>query len=241
MTERNINAYIINLKRRVDRLETFNAEVLSLIPNVKINVVEAIDGRMLDLTDEKLILSVHEWNFKYLQNKTLRGVIACCQSHMKCLEQIILSDSPYAIVFEDDCTVYDNMKNCVNDILTMMKIPEKFSVVYLNRVMRNMENINDVDNRIIMLPKGLSATAEAYLISKEFAQILLTELKKDSGVGAFDAHLKQIIKNYYDQYQCYQTNFPLFKQKHHGIDSDIQIVRSDFTKNNSINKQHTNV
>lgn len=223
-------AYVINLKRRPDRLDFFTTNIIPLISTVNVNIVEAIDGRLLDLTDKKLILSVNEWNFKNLKKEQkLRGVIACCQSHMKCLEQIISSDNSHAIIFEDDCVICENVKNDIDIILNTMKIPEKFSIIYLNNKLRK-HDIQPTTHELVdfIINDNVTPTAEAYVISKQFAYILLDELKKDGGIGAYDVHMKQIISKYYDKYPCYKSNCCLFKQNNPNVDSDIQIRRNIF-------------
>ena len=123
-----MKGYLINLKSRPDRLERFENKVKIHLPNISIELVEAIDGSNLDLTDKELIKNVNPWNFKYLSEKTLRGVIGCCLSHLECYKRIYQGDNPYAIIFEDDCAFIKGMETYSNDIIKNINIPDKFGI-----------------------------------------------------------------------------------------------------------------
>ena len=82
-----MKGYLINLKKRPDRLDFFNTNIKTFLPDIDIELVEAVDGNALNLNDENLKKNVNLWNFKNLREKTLRGVIGCCLSHLVCYEK----------------------------------------------------------------------------------------------------------------------------------------------------------
>lgn len=168
-----MKGYLINLKKRPDRLDFFNINVKKYLPDINIELVEAVDGNMLNLNDENLKKNVNTWNYINLQEKTLRGVIGCCLSHLNCYEKIINDDNGYAIIFEDDCCFIKNKEDISNDFLKKLPIPEKFGIIWLN------DWGNSIDKKFIdnyyYLVNGGAKTTEAYIVSKEFAKILYDE------------------------------------------------------------------
>lgn len=206
-----MKGYLINLKKRPDRLENFNTNVKKFLPNIDIETIEAIDGTTLDLTDEKLRKNVNSWNFINLQEKVLRGVIGCCLSHLKCYKKIFESNDKYAIIFEDDCCFIKNQlfdaKINADFFFLNLPIPEKFGIIWLN----DWPNIIDpiYSNEHYFLVKGGSKTAEAYVISKEFAKILYDE--NINNIGAIDAHISQVYSRH-PEYPCYNIKSNIFIQ-----------------------------
>lgn len=188
-----MKGYVINLKKRPDRLTRFNTEVSQFLPDINIETVEAIDGSILNPQDKFLLKNVNEWNFKHLPEKQLRGVIGCCMSHLKCLNKIMNSSENYAIIFEDDCVFRsEKHKKIANEFIKNMKIPEKFGIIYLNeyaKLTTKKSDFNDYEQII----SGLQ-TAEAYIISREYAKIVYTNNIKN--IGAIDAHMAEMIPKY---------------------------------------------
>ena len=201
-----MKGYVINLKKRIDRLERFQNGVGNALPDVNIEVVEAVDGSLLDLKDITLRNDVNERDFKRLSEKELRGVIGCCLSHLKCYELIGNNDDKYAIIFEDDCWFKsDHHKKIANEFIKQLLIPEKFGIIYLNKW--HSRRVKRVDKDYDLITG--SPTAEGYIISKEYAKILYDE--NIHNIGAIDAHMGILIPKY-PQYPTYQLVDELFIQ-----------------------------
>lgn len=83
--------YVINLKRRPDRLRA----CLSRLPKKKkkdvVTVIDAVDGRDLDTATWKTRLT--------------RGEIGCFLSHLQALDIIAHGRAPYGLVLEDDAVL----------------------------------------------------------------------------------------------------------------------------------------
>lgn len=207
---------VINLKRRPDRLQRFIKKVQTYLSCVDIEVIEAEDGKLIDLKNQFILENVNEWNFKFLNEKTLRGIIGCCLSHLKCYEKIINSDEKYFIIFEDDCSIKNSIFN-LNEIIEKLVIPEKFGIIFLNDDWIQKKNkkkcLSSQYNKI-----SYAKTTESYIISKEYAKILYDENIKN--IGAIDAHMSQLSSKY-PEYPYYELINPLFIQ-YNKKDSDIQ-------------------
>ena len=207
--------YVINLKKRPDRLDRFQKQISAYLPDIDITVVEAVDGTSLNLEDPFYKKNVNKWNFDNLKNeKMLRGVIGCCLSHLNCYDLISKSEEKYTIVFEDDCAFRSDIKQQKGqEFINQLQIPEKFGIIFLNKwdakTIRRFGQLNKIEG---------SPTAESYIISRDYARILYKE--NITNIGAIDAHMGQLIKKYPD-YPSYQLVDELFIQ-HNRSDTNIQ-------------------
>jgi len=206
--------YVINLKKRPDRLERFKNQIAPNLPDIDISVVEAIDGCLLDLKDPFYKKNVNKWNFDNLTEKILRGVIGCCLSHLKCYDLISQNDDEYSIIFEDDCAFRtEEKKKTAQNAINELELPEKFGIIFLNKW------DNKKEERIGNLYRIESApSTEAYIINREYANILYKE--NINNIGAIDAHMCQNIKKY-PQYPSFQLVDDLFIQ-YNRKDTNIQ-------------------
>ena len=213
-----MKGFVINLKRRPDRLKRFVKNVQTHLSSVDIEVIEAEDGNSIDLQDKFILENVNEWNFKFLRERTLRGIIGCCLSHLKCYKKIIDSNENYCIIFEDDCSVKKSIVN-LDEIIKKLVIPEKFGIIFLNDEWSEKKR---KDTHIKSLSQyntiSYEKTTESYIVSKEFAKILYDENIKN--IGAIDAHMTQLSSKY-REYTYYELKIPLFTQ-YNKRDTDIQ-------------------
>jgi len=203
--------YVINLKKRPDRLNRFTNEVSKYLPDINIIVIEAIDGDLLNLQDEfyKKIVNKHK-----LSEKMSRGIIGCCLSHLNCYDLICKNNDDYVMIFEDDCSfISDEHKKIAQDYLKNLEIPEKFGIIFLNKWRSvPIQRVGKL-NRITGAP-----TTEAYIINKEYAEILYRENIND--IWTIDSQMCKIM-NKYPEYPSYQLVDGLFIQ-YDRSDTDIQ-------------------
>ena len=202
-----MKGYVINLKKREDRLRRFQENIqknLQQILPILIEVVEAIDGETINIANNFFQKNVNKWNFEFLPDKNLRGVVACCLSHLKVYNKIMNDTEPYAYVFEDDCIIKEvgNLSNLTNLIL-----PEKFGIIFMNEWGKLETQDCDYEN-LEFISSGFQ-TAEAYIISKEYAKIMFQENMKN--IGAIDAHMVELRKKY-PEYPYYTLKNTLFIQ-----------------------------
>jgi GR25 family glycosyltransferase involved in LPS biosynthesis len=119
MDQITIKIYVVNLKRRPDRLEHFYNTCS--FPKEKIHVVYGFDGKNYDneLENEK-----HLYN--KLSHNLLPGEKGCFISHMRMFKDIVANKIPYAIIFEDDGNFCHDFKNklelCIHEMPSDTKI-----------------------------------------------------------------------------------------------------------------------
>lgn len=127
--------YLINLKRRPDRLQQFmqkfNASDLKHNNILKFN---AIDGSILDT--EKIFISdvakaeikqIETTGFRTKHYQLTRGAIGCYLSHIQVWEHILDSKHNAVIIFEDDANVPVDIKQTIQE--NMRHIPENWDIV----------------------------------------------------------------------------------------------------------------
>lgn len=96
-----MRAYVINLRRSPERRVNMTAQLTA--HGIDYEIVEAVDGRELDLTDPQIISSIApsfraaEW--------FLPTHVACAMSHLSAYRKVLDTDLPWALILEDDVTI----------------------------------------------------------------------------------------------------------------------------------------
>jgi hypothetical protein len=143
--------YYINIDNRTDRKREFLSEMAKVgMPSEKIVRIPAVYDKD-------------------------RGALGCTKSHIKTLELFIKSQHKNCIIFEDDFDFenVDKVKSQFNDFFNSHII---FDVVMLSANLIRAETTNYNG-----LYKVIDAqTTSGYMLSKEFATILLENYKKGS-------------------------------------------------------------
>jgi len=105
-------AYVINLKRRPDRLITFNKKNTFDFP---VTVFQATDGK--ELTSSSRLRALFEHN----DYKMRRGIVGCALSHLKLWCQLYKERNvDYYCVFEDDVECSPQFSGSLNRIISLL-------------------------------------------------------------------------------------------------------------------------
>ncbi len=159
--------YLINLKRRPDRLKKF----LELYNESDMNDTllikfDAIDGSKLDIDSVPLselakaeLNQLESTGFRTKHYQLTKGGIGCYLSHVKVWENILKNNYKYALIFEDDAKVPPNINEIINEELKYF--PNDWDIILLgyicNKCMK-FENYNTVERFML---------THCYLISYE--------------------------------------------------------------------------
>lgn len=214
-TESEFNWYVVNLKRRPDRLKLFKERCP--LDTSKIKVLTACDGKTLTSFPN---------NFK----GESAGVIGCFISHVLCWEETLKQkNSDYSVIFEDDAIFSKDFEKKFNDIINTNL---DFNIIYIGgRFKENYKMINciHVTDNIVKYdykkwdPWDCDRTTHAYIISKKGCQLLLDNyneyLKNNRTFPAVDGWMTHIYT------QCKKEihhSYPLLCHVPYVSDSDIR-------------------
>jgi len=224
-----MKGYVINLKKRPDRLERFTHTITHLLKDyVDMQIIEAVDGSCIEDLNTPYLRSFVEYCFLYRKNhneRRVRGIIGATLSHLKCYKDFVENTKDdYAIIFEDDCDVLENTSTILS-FFKNLNLPSSFGLIFLNTAYDDRDqtcyspstntNLIEFNN----YSHGIWYTAESYIIHRDFAKILIEyiELKMD----IIDHIHKRCILKYLKKYNTYKSNPMLFKQ-YDRSDTNIQ-------------------
>jgi len=187
--------FVVNLKRREDRLNEFMTNCK--LENV--NVEYGFDGKNPDNenVEEQKIFNLNLEYTKNNKNLTYNGEIGCFISHIRIFEKIVKNNYKYAFIFEDDAIFCNNFKNKLINV--MYSVPDNFDVLYIggrfteNFIMESPysiqinkyisqynweyvdEHIKNNSNDYNINIAKYERTTHSYVISNKFAKIILNE------------------------------------------------------------------
>ena len=184
-----IKKFVINLKRRPDRLETFQ----KACPFNDVEIVHGFDGKNINVepsAQERLMTE----RFRNLRN----GEIGVFISHMRIFKTIVENHYPMALIFEDDAIFCDNFLDKFNHLLK--DIPSYTDILYVGGrfnpnyfmhdgtiVTNSIIKHNISDKSWLGSSMDKDRTMHAYIISFNLAKICLDNY-----------HLSKVINNAVD-------------------------------------------
>lgn len=125
--------YVINLKRRKDKLKKMIKRLNKIDPNEEINVdiICAEDGLKIDddyLQKNNITLS-SRWKDPFKNTSINKGEIGCAMSHYKIWKDIIKNNYNHALIIEDDGEFAENFIDKCENINT----PNDTDLIYFGR------------------------------------------------------------------------------------------------------------
>lgn len=185
-----IPAFVINLKRRVDRYQSFNERFRGYDKILRMEFIEAIDGLQLRLEDVVKI-SRNFCNMKI-------GEAGCILSHRLCWSRIVDENLQYAIIFEDDARPYGYYG--LVESLVSSDMPHNFEVIYLGvwtayDQEKHLKMLASSE-RIAKYPWRRQAYTYAYVLSLEGAKKLLANFEAMCWLAA-DHYINRVLTEKY--------------------------------------------
>jgi hypothetical protein len=150
------NVYIINLKRRPDRLESSKKEL------AKLDIQNPFILEATDCQDEEF----KKMHNSISQPKMSLCEMACYKSHQRLWQKLVDSNEDFAIIFEDDISIPSTLTK--KDILNYIDASRGFNILFLGHCYSSK----------FLKPKVKPGTAlcmHAYVISRNGAKLLLKE------------------------------------------------------------------
>ncbi len=186
--------YVINLKRRTDRLNLFYRQINEYYSLLEFNVVYGFDGR----NPESETDNVEEFNrITSTMSKThkyphlIPGEAAIIISHRRVWKLIVEGNGDYGMVFEDDALFTNDFRTKIDQIVeTINRSKKEINFVWIGGRFYDGYRMNKQNYEVLkQLPDitlvkhhagadyinniDLHRTAHAYIVSKETAKFLL--------------------------------------------------------------------
>ena len=163
--------WVINLKKRPDRLEKITARLDQL--GIKWENIEAIDGK--NCKKDKLDISAKNGEIGFLSDNTR----ACTASHYKAWKLLVSSKDSYGIILEDDVELSDEFRDLLcskswipkgADLIKLEKfLPTKISKILIGKSLTQALG----ETRHVHKMYSRHTGAAAYLLSVNGANRLL--------------------------------------------------------------------
>ena len=210
-----IEAYVINLKKRDDRLRMF----LKQCPLQNVQREDAVNGK-----ESGYILK------RMYRNCLSPGEQGCFLSHINLWKKQVSREIDYFIIFEDDAIFSDDFVYIFDNIIFNLKK----SITYIGgRFERNFKMQNKycmkVNEYLVKEKKNkkekynalqYDRTTHAYIIHKDYAKLLLNSLKiKLFSFKPVDHYILKVLR-FYNQ-DIYSSN-PLICHSPFDNESDIR-------------------
>ena len=161
--------YYISLEDSYERQKSINLQ-LDLIGIENKTMITAYDGRLVDYRDNELVEGLH---FSQLDS----GQIAVGISHLKAIKEWYYnSNTNYAVFLEDDITFESSQYWNFTWVDLMNSLPKNWKVIQLALIKE--DGINEDDMKFHSR-NWWNWSAGAYMITREYAKILINEYCDD--------------------------------------------------------------
>lgn len=217
ITIKNTKTYVINLKRRDDRMKL-------LEKNCKITYerINAVDGSLLK--PNKYLQRIFEGNDYNMRE----GMVGCAMSHIKLLIECIKSKEDIFCFLEDDIKLAENFREKINDV--MDNLPEDWDMIYLgHHLYPKYENEMNGGDKIRCEKWDMKKSFRmsmggtfAYLINKKGANKLLEFINENGMTNGIDTVQQKAIKVMNTYYCNPSIIFSECVLPNNNVDSDIQ-------------------
>ena len=215
-----IPKFVINLKRRPDRLSLFQERC----PLKDVCVIPAFDGHNHELESESDIKLYKKLTCSLLGE---RGVFV---SHLRIYQEIVNEGHPYALIFEDDAEFCNEFLKRYENIIK--ELPEDFDLLYIGGrfspefVMSQSSSLPVSSNLVkynFNIPwdgPAMDRTMHAYIISNSAAKRLVDEF---TSIDSMDVPVDHwVIRHFTKETKQIYSASPLLCHSPMVGDSDIR-------------------
>ena len=186
------DTYVINLKKRPDRLIKFKKNC----PLKNVKTINAVDGKLYGKELDSIYI-----------NKLNKGEKGCFLSHINLWKKQVKEEKEYVIIFEDDAIFCDDFNDKLDTILKKKNLEK--SVTYIGgrftpdfkMKMKNCVKINEflVKEKLEGKYDGWDCdrTTQAYIIHKDCAKLLLNSISiRKFCKRPVDHYILQVLRFY---------------------------------------------
>lgn len=169
--------YLVNLKRRPDRLQRMQACFEEL--GIDYKLIEAVDGKQLTKNYLEALDIKQCANYKdpYSGRDLTYGEIGCFMSHYKIWEDVVQNSHQKVIVFEDDIRFETFFKIALNNVMIDLHNSgvDNWDMIYLGRKRLRKDLEPTVKDTVNLVWPSYSYWTLSYILSISGAQKLLNQ------------------------------------------------------------------
>lgn len=249
LTEGIDDAWVINLDRRKDRLDSFKKKNPLLAD--RLLRLPAFEGKNLKLTPALArLFAPHDFNWK-------KPVMGCALSHLALWMQLINEkpDINSYLILEDDARLKPDWRDRWEEAMQAKAIPENFDVVYLGGILPPnreafeamcVEKVNDYVAKVA--PNSVFGQdppnryfhfcAYAYVLSRTGARKVVEYLKSRNGYWTSADHMMCNLQDFLNIYflhpftaGCFQDDDPVYQKSLFNDFSRVDTFDSDLWNN----------
>lgn len=212
-------AYVINLDR--DKERWARMERLGTEHGITWSRVVAVDKR-----DPAISERAQNMRPNFYGSTIGPGAVACFESHRKIWRMIASSEAPYAVIFEDDVHISDQLREFLS---SLDWIPPDADIVRLETRLQRAKlgrgTGNDAFGRRVARLMSTQMGTAAYLISRRTAEQLLP--LSENFCDAVDEFLFSELSPHFHRLVIYQvTPAPCVPAKNIGMDHEVDFLQS---------------
>lgn len=198
-------AYVINLRRRVDRKTHINKE----LEKTKLDYIfwEAVDGQDEEHLENYEVNIMKDWKDPYNSKAMTRGEVGCGLSHYSIWKDIVDNSdkTKLNIIFEDDIILHDNFDELLDKYIDELNgAVESYDMIYLGRKPIRRQNEKKVSEHFVK--PNYSYWTNAYILTWEGAKKLVDSNYLQNMIPA-DEFMSLMIDAFpYDKFKVHYEN-----------------------------------
>lgn len=223
--------YLINLKRRPDRLEKFMKTYrASDMKNISLSRISAVDGSEIDINKVPLsevakgeLKQIETTGFRSKHYQLTRGAIGCYLSHVKVWRDIVENEHAHGLIFEDDVSLPVDINEKIHK--SMKDVPKDWDIILFGfhcKECKNMDNYRRVKRFILLHCYAISNTAIVKILKTKSLFPIQQQI---------DSYLSELSE---DILNIYTVKNPIIHQNGSRTDIQMPIIKA---KNVDVNSR----
>ena len=169
-----IKTYILNMEKDVQKRATIESQ-LNKQKNLDINFFKAIEGNKL--TEKELFTQVDMQSMKKRYNNfATLPAIGCALSHWNIYNQITLQKDKYALIFEDDALLSEDLSDKIKKVESFLLTDNPVAILFTPEFVYSKRNKISTLNHLNIYRLNGGTMCTGYIVNQAAAKLLKEKL-----------------------------------------------------------------